>query len=305
MNRQFDAKEVLQMLESDSEDDFDGYVEENYEEMEEEEEGEEDDGGENDENRENDDAMSESDAASVSSCDLAPSSIQTSGCTQDMTGKTPVEFVQLFLTDDILDRIVKETNKYASDYIDKTDLSPHSRARSWKPCTRKELKKFLAITIAMSIDSKPRIEDYWSTSWPFSTKAFSSIMSRNKFQLLLQFLHLNDAKGYIKRGEQGYDPLYKIRPLMECLIKSFKSMYRLGKQIAIDESMIGFKGRLWFIQYMPKKPTKWGMKAYVLADSVSGYTHSWQLYAGKLEYLSSGTTFFETFFSFCLPCRKG
>ena len=38
----------------------------------------------------------------------------------------------------------------------------------------------------------------------------------------------------------------------------------------MDESMIAFKGRLSFIQYLPNKPHKWGMKAYVLTDSVSG-----------------------------------
>ncbi|CAI7992357.1 PiggyBac transposable element-derived protein 4, partial [Geodia barretti] len=45
--------------------------------------------------------------------------------------------------------------------------------------------------------------------------------------------------------------------------------------------MIGFKGRLTFIQYMPKKPTKWGLKAYVLADSTTGYMYNWILYTGK------------------------
>ena len=29
-----------------------------------------------------------------------------------------------------------------------------------------------------------------------------------------------------------------------------------------------------FIQYMPKKPTKWGLKAYELADSTTGYMKS-------------------------------
>ena len=32
------------------------------------------------------------------------------------------------------------------------------------------------------------------------------------------------------------------------------------------------------VKYMPKKPTKWGLKASVLADSSSGYTHTWRLY---------------------------
>ena len=59
---------------------------------------------------------------------------------------------------------------------------------------------------------------------------------------------------------------------MDPLLENFKAAYNLGREIAINESMIDFKGRLHFIQYMPKKPTKWGMKAFVLADSSSGYT---------------------------------
>ena len=45
--------------------------------------------------------------------------------------------------------------------------------------------------------------------------------------------------------------------------------------------MISFKGRLSFLQYMPKKPVKWGMKAWALADSTSGYTWNFKLYTGK------------------------
>jgi hypothetical protein len=44
--------------------------------------------------------------------------------------------------------------------------------------------------------------------------------------------------------------------------------------------MISFKGRLSFLQYLLKKPHKWGMKAWVLADSASGYV-GWKLYTGK------------------------
>ena len=32
---------------------------------------------------------------------------------------------------------------------------------------------------------------------------------------------------------------------------------------------------------MPKKPTKWGIKAWVLADSRSGYVWNLNLYTGK------------------------
>ena len=38
---------------------------------------------------------------------------------------------------------------------------------------------------------------------------------------------------------------------------------------------------------MPKKPHKWGIKAWVLADSSNGYTWGWKLYTGKEERESS------------------
>ena len=50
---------------------------------------------------------------------------------------------------------------------------------------------------------------------------------------------------------------------MDPFLDNFRAAYNLCGEIATDESMIGFKERLYFIQYMPKQPTKWGMKAFV------------------------------------------
>ena len=49
--------------------------------------------------------------------------------------------------------------------------------------------------------------------------------------------------------------------------------------------MISYKGRIGFIQYMPKKPKKWGLKAFALSDSHSGYVYNWHLYTGKFSML--------------------
>ena len=46
---------------------------------------------------------------------------------------------------------------------------------------------------------------------------------------------------------------------------------------------MSFKGRLPFLQYLPKKPHEWGTKAWVLADAVNGYTWGWKLYTAKEE----------------------
>ena len=106
-------------------------------------------------------------------------------------------------------------------------------------------------------------------------------MSSRRFELILKFLHLNDAQAEPKRGEPAYDKLYKVRPFVDRVLANYKSNYQPQQQISFDESMISFKGRLSFVQYMPKKPHKWGLKAWVLADSTNGYTWAWKLYTGK------------------------
>ena len=49
----------------------------------------------------------------------------------------------------------------------------------------------------------------------------------------------------------------------------------------MDEAMIPFKGRVGFKQYMKDKPTKWGIKVFVLADAMDGYVKAFQVYTGK------------------------
>ena len=106
-------------------------------------------------------------------------------------------------------------------------------------------------------------------------------MKRDRFTLILRFLHLNDNSLYRRRGEPGYDPLFKLRPFIQALFDNFQSCYVLSRELSIDETMISFDGRLYFIQYMLMKPTKWGMKAYVLADARTGYMYNWYLYTGE------------------------
>ena len=56
-------------------------------------------------------------------------------------------------------------------------------------------------------------------------------------------------------------------------------------EITVDEAMIAFRGRLSFGQYLPAKPTKYGIKVWVRADSTNGFANEFQIYVHK----SAGT----------------
>lgn len=76
------------------------------------------------------------------------------------------------------------------------------------------------------------------------------VLKRDRFSLLLKFIHLNDNSGYIQKGDPGHNPLYKIHPFLDPLLANFQAAYVRGHELSLDEAMIGFKERLGFIQYL-------------------------------------------------------
>ena len=83
-----------------------------------------------------------------------------------------------------------------------------------------------------------------------------------------------------KRGESGYDPLYKVRPLINKTSETFAKYYQPKRELAIDEMMVGTRCRVHFLQYIPKKPTKWGIKIFVNSESFTGYVLAYDIYTG-------------------------
>ena len=68
---------------------------------------------------------------------------------------------------------------------------------------------------------------------------------------------------------------------MEVVKPTYQASYAPGCDVSVDESLIPFKGRLSFKQYLPLKPKKWGIKFFVLADSLNGFCLDWKAYTGK------------------------
>lgn len=108
-------------------------------------------------------------------------------------------------------------------------------------------------------------------------------MPRSHFFQLLQAIHLNDNETATKKGDLGYDPLHKLRLLIIELQQNFCKIYKPSDCHSIDESMVLFKGRKSFKQYMPLKPIKRGFKVWMRADPTTGFASQFEVYTGKEE----------------------
>ena len=67
------------------------------------------------------------------------------------------------------------------------------------------------------------------------------------------------------------DPRIKVQHFLDKIVANGKKLFKCGRDVTIDESMIHFEGRSSLIFYMPAKPTKWGFKLHCLVDSKSHY----------------------------------
>ena len=117
------------------------------------------------------------------------------------------------------------------------------------------------LNLLMGIKKLPSYSDYWSSCEALHDAYILSLMSVKRFSWILGHLHLNDNSLQPKRGDDKFHKLYKIRPLIIHLSERFLSVFRLGKNQAVNESMVKFKGRSSLKQYMPKKnPSSVGIK---------------------------------------------
>lgn len=146
------------------------------------------------------------------------------------------------------------------------------------------MKAFLGMLVLMGVHPLPNVDLYWSSDPLFRVDEIANIMTCKRFKKILKNLHLNNNTNMPKRGEAGFDKLYKIRPMISLMNTAFKNTANNTASQSIDECMIKFKGRSTLKQYMPKKKTKKrGFKVWARCDSQTGYLFEFEIYTGKKE----------------------
>ncbi|XP_047106973.1 piggyBac transposable element-derived protein 4-like [Schistocerca piceifrons] len=135
--------------------------------------------------------------------------------------------------------------------------------------------------VHMCVSVRPRIREHWSKNPAVSCHFCPNILSRDRFLSILRNFHISDNSLAKRKEETGYDPLHKVRSLLDNECANFQHAYTTSRKITIDEGVCKFRGRVYFKQCMPQKPNKYGMKLYMLSESDTGYFWNFSVYAGE------------------------
>ena len=125
---------------------------------------------------------------------------------------------------------------------------------------------FIGIRIYMSVVDLPDIKMYWSKDYLFGKFPIANIPTCDRFEKISQYFHANDHTQY-NRNDPNQDKIFLVRPIFTIVADKCLEAYLPHKECSVDETIIAFKGRLRFRQYMLAKLTKYGIKEWVCTDS--------------------------------------
>lgn len=110
-------------------------------------------------------------------------------------------------------------------------------------------------------------------------------MSRQRYEDVTRSLHVSDDSAMDSNDVRiGQQKLCKLGWLLLEIKGKCKLNWNLHQEMTVDESMIRYKRKYCPIrQYIPKKPTKWEIKVWALADAQKKYVYDFDVYTGSKE----------------------
>jgi len=201
------------------------------------------------------------------------------GVTAEARIKTETEAFNLLMTPEIIDVIVRETNRYANNCHELWNSQHPERQKQWCPVSDAEIRTFIGLLILTGV-SRAKLEplhDLWSTER--GRPIFAAVMSLNRFKIILQYIRFdNKNTREIRRAE---DKLAAIRDVWQMFVAQLSKMVIPGSDITVDEQLVPFRGRCPFRQYIPSKPAKYGIKIWWSCDAETSYPLKGDIYLGR------------------------
>ena len=187
----------------------------------------------------------------------------------------PFDYFCLLFDEEILQHIVNETNKYYALMLPLL-RDRIGKMRKWHNVDVGEMYSFFALLMLMPHIKKHAVRDYWMKHSLIGTPVFGKYMPRDRFFEILRFIHFVDNNEPVEN-----DRCWKVRFIMSRLISKYKEFFSPYQKLNIDESLVLFRGRIIFRQYIPSKRHRFGIKLFILCDCKTGIILDAIVYSGS------------------------
>jgi hypothetical protein len=178
---------------------------------------------------------------------------------------------KLIFDQDMMNTILFETNREGQ----------RVKRSEWKSITKCELDAYFGLCILRGVykSKSESIRELWHPER--GRKIFSSTMALRRFEEIRRFLRFDNRETRNARLQR--DKLAAVRLMIDGVVQNSQKCYTHGACVTVDEQLYAFRGKCFYIQYMPSKPAKYGLKFWLLCDADTYYCSNIILYTGKDE----------------------
>lgn len=176
---------------------------------------------------------------------------------------TPAHIFDLFFDYEVLEFIVAMTNLYA-----------FQKGKPTFSVSSEEIRGVLAILLLSGYVTVPSRRLFWENSNDVHNSAVTSVMSVNRFEEILRYLHFADNQTL-----KATDKMAKIRPFYNMMNERFLRFWPPEQDIDVDESMVPYFGKHSAKQFIKGKPIRFGFKVWCL-NTRHGYLIQCEPYQG-------------------------
>ena len=177
---------------------------------------------------------------------------------------SPIQLFELFFDDETWELLTSENRRYA---LQKGLTDPE--------ISSSEMRCFIGILIMSGYCPRPGKRYFWDQGEDMRNHAIYKAMRRNRFERIMQCLHLNDNTSL-----NSQDKFSKVRPMVALLQHRFMKHFQPSQHLSHDESIIEYFGKHSCKQCIRNKPIRFGYKVWCLS-STHGYLINFDLYQGK------------------------
>lgn len=197
------------------------------------------------------------------------------------------ETFKSIMSPEICNIILRETNRKASKIVQDYNnqlvqkypvTSQRPPEKKYVPFVDYELDAFFGILIILGVhrSNKEFLHDLWKTD---AIPLVRASMPRERFKFLLRCIRFDNDNTREERAQS--DKAAPIRDIWIMLNANLQKCYQPKQCITVDEQLFPFRGRTKFTQYIPSKPSKYGIKVFWACDASNAYPLQGQMYTGK------------------------
>ncbi|XP_026079604.1 uncharacterized protein LOC113056899 [Carassius auratus] len=200
------------------------------------------------------------------------SSQSCSGPAPGSSVETPKDAWELFMSENIIDEILQCTNLGGL-------RAALAKGKVWQKITKEELKAFIGLSLLIGAERSCDVPIRELFMDPLQNPLYRATMSVGRYQDLHRFLQFDNKKTRVAR--EASDHMAAFRNVWDLFLINCRKRFIPRDCVTVGEQLVPFQGRCKFLQHVPSRPTKSGIKIVWMCDAEVPYAIDGVIYTGR------------------------